>query len=104
MKKLIALAILAIFASSPALAKRGCCSHHGGVSHCGDSGYYICNDGEESPTCTCDASFSEPTEQQNKLPSVKALFSQRSDSPFPPKILLGGNMKTPASDRINDNA
>lgn len=100
MKKLIALAILAIFASSPALAKRGCCSHHGGVSHCGDSGYYICNDGEESPTCTCDASFSEPDEQQNKLPSVKALFSQRSDSPFLPKILLGKKSKEVVVEKV----
>ena len=34
-------------------AQRGCCSWHGGVSHCGSSGYYICKDGTRSPTCTC---------------------------------------------------
>ncbi|MFZ3137530.1 MAG: choice-of-anchor D domain-containing protein [Thermodesulfovibrionales bacterium] len=34
-------------------AKSGCCSHHGGVAYCGSSGYYICNDGTRSPTCTC---------------------------------------------------
>ncbi len=33
--------------------KSGCCSHHGGVSFCGGSGYYICKDGTRSPTCTC---------------------------------------------------
>lgn len=31
----------------------GCCSHHGGVAYCGKSGYFICNDGTQSPSCTC---------------------------------------------------
>lgn len=34
-------------------ASRGCCSWHGGISHCGENGYYICNDGTQSPSCTC---------------------------------------------------
>lgn len=34
-------------------AKRGCCSHHGGVAYCGSIGRYVCNDGSYSPTCTC---------------------------------------------------
>lgn len=33
--------------------KQGCCSHHGVVAYCGQSGYFICNDGTQSPTCTC---------------------------------------------------
>ena len=33
--------------------RSGCCSHHGGVAYCGKSGYYICNDGSQSPSCTC---------------------------------------------------
>lgn len=33
--------------------RSGCCSHHGGVAYCGESGYYICNDGTQSPSCTC---------------------------------------------------
>ena len=33
--------------------RSGCCSHHGGVAYCGKSGYYICNDGTQSPSCTC---------------------------------------------------
>lgn len=39
-------------------AARGCCSHHGGVSYCGNSGYYICNDGTQSPSCSCSSSSS----------------------------------------------
>jgi len=39
-------------------AARGCCSWHGGISHCGDNGYYICNDGTQSPSCTCYSSGS----------------------------------------------
>lgn len=87
MKKLLILTIVALFVSSPALAKRGCCSHHGGVSHCGDNGYYICNDGKQSPSCTCDSSFSEP-EQQTYVPSIKVLFEHRSSSPLLPKFLI----------------
>lgn len=34
-------------------ANRGCCSRHGGVSYCGNNGYYICNDGSQSPSCIC---------------------------------------------------
>ena len=34
-------------------ARRGCCSHHGGVSGCSSSGRQVCRDGTLSPTCTC---------------------------------------------------
>lgn len=33
--------------------RSGCCSRHGGVSHCGKSGYFICGDGTQSPSCRC---------------------------------------------------
>lgn len=47
--------LLAIFNPINVEAKRGCCSHHGGVSHCDTSiGMYICNDGSVSPSCTCE--------------------------------------------------
>ena len=36
------------------LARRGCCSHHGGVCGCDEaSGMIKCCDGTLSPTCTC---------------------------------------------------
>ena len=36
------------------LARRGCCSHHGGVSGCDEaSGMMRCRDGSLSPSCTC---------------------------------------------------
>lgn len=35
-------------------ASKGCCSHHGGISHCGTNNYYICEDGTQSPTCVCE--------------------------------------------------
>lgn len=36
-------------------ARSGCCSHHGGVSHCDTSiGKYRCNDGTVSPSCVCE--------------------------------------------------
>lgn len=56
MKKLFTIFLLAfLFIPTVSEARRGCCSWHGGVSHCGSYGYYICNDGTESPSCTCSA-------------------------------------------------
>ncbi len=37
----------------PQTVERSGCSHHGGVAYCGKSGYFICNDGTQSPSCTC---------------------------------------------------
>jgi len=34
-------------------ARRGCCSHHGGVCGCSSSGRLQCCDGTLSPTCGC---------------------------------------------------
>lgn len=44
-----------IISASAVLARSGCCSWHGGVSHCASNGRYVCNDGTYSPTCTCGA-------------------------------------------------
>lgn len=39
---------------TPALARRGCCSWHGGVCGCDTNvGRQVCCDGTYSPTCTC---------------------------------------------------
>ena len=36
------------------IARRGCCSHHGGVCGCNEAtDRVICCDGTYSPTCTC---------------------------------------------------
>lgn len=48
------LLLISFLIPKPVDAQRGCCSWHGGISHCdGGSGRYICNDGTYSPTCTC---------------------------------------------------
>jgi hypothetical protein len=61
LKSLLPLAFIVVLGStvsSPelALCKSGCCSWHGGVASCGSGGKYMCNDGTESPTCTCGSS------------------------------------------------
>ena len=54
MKKIVFLVLITfLMAPSFVFANRGCCSWHGGISHCGNNGYYICNDGSQSPSCTC---------------------------------------------------
>lgn len=52
-KVLIVFICLFLFIPLEINAKRGCCSHHGGVSGCNAFGRQICNDGTLSPSCTC---------------------------------------------------
>lgn len=48
------LTFLVLFASFTTEARRGCCSHHGGVDHCDrDRGVQVCRDGSDSPSCGC---------------------------------------------------
>ena len=49
----IVFLIYTMFSSGTALAWRGCCSHHGWQSYCGSNWMRVCNDGTESPSCTC---------------------------------------------------
>ncbi len=52
------LIVMIIFTSntSKTYAGRGCCSWHGGQAYCGSNGKWICQDGTESPSCTCSTS------------------------------------------------
>lgn len=35
-------------------ARSGCCSYHQGVAHCHEAtGYWLCRDGTDSPSCRC---------------------------------------------------
>lgn len=59
MKQILSILIISVFFIPINInAARGCCSWHGGVDYCGDGGYYICNDGTQSPSCTCQSSKS----------------------------------------------
>lgn len=55
-KKLLFLILVIILFPTIVNAKRGCCSHHGGVAGCSSDGRQICRDGTLSPTCTCSSS------------------------------------------------
>lgn len=57
MKKVFLSILLFILFIGNVEAKRGCCSHHGGVSGCSASGRQICNDGTLSPSCTCTPTY-----------------------------------------------
>ncbi len=54
MKKIFFILCCVILFPINVLARRGCCSHHGGVAGCGANGRQICNDGTYSPSCTCE--------------------------------------------------
>lgn len=58
MKKFLLFIVLIFILPINGYAKRGCCSWHGGVSHCAENGRYVCNDGTYSPSCTCTPSVS----------------------------------------------
>ncbi len=73
MKKIICLVIIlfviclifSISINKTSYASRGCCSWHGGVSYCGSNGYYICNDGTQSPSCRCSSTSLEDNNNDN---------------------------------------
>ena len=72
-KGLLSVVVICLL-SSPAFAQRGCCSHHGGVASCGSDGYEQCNDGSESPSCTCDNN-ARPEEGTAKKGEEDILFT-----------------------------
>lgn len=47
-------------AATNVYARRGCCSHHGGVSGACRSGMQVCNDGSLSSSCECESVSSSP--------------------------------------------
>lgn len=53
MKKRLVFILLLLCLPNVVYAKRGCCSHHGGVAGCSSNGRQICRDGTLSPSCTC---------------------------------------------------
>lgn len=60
--------ILFLLIGVPAEAQRGCCSWHGGVSHCDVSvGRKVCNDGTYSPSCTCGSQGSYSYSNQDAI-------------------------------------
>lgn len=58
MRKFLLFLFLILIFPDVIYAKQGCCSWHGGVSHCGSNGRYVCNDGTYSPSCACTPSVS----------------------------------------------
>lgn len=53
MKSIKILLLIILLMPISVYAKRGCCSHHGGVVGCSSGGRQICADGTFSPSCTC---------------------------------------------------
>lgn len=63
-KIIFILAIIIIATSNISLAKRGCCSWHGGVVGCDTRiGKQVCRDGTYSPSCTCEKEKSHYNER-----------------------------------------
>lgn len=57
-KKLFYMIVVSVFIMPIMVnARRGCCSHHGGVAGCSSSGRQICADRTLSPTCTCSPGY-----------------------------------------------
>lgn len=62
-KKVILIILLFVLFPYVVNAKRGCCSHHGGVAGCSSSGMQICKDGTLSKTCTCTPTSASSTKK-----------------------------------------
>ncbi len=62
-------------------ARSGCCSHHGGVSHCDASiGMYICNDASVSPSCGCE--YVAPSTTKRKTTKVTTVRTTTNNVPI----------------------
>ena len=59
-------------------ARRGCCSNHGGVSHCND-GVLICNDGASS-SCGCKSSSYQSSTSSESDSKINFDFNKKSFS------------------------
>lgn len=88
MKKYLFFLILCTFLllGQTTLAGRGCCSRHGGVSHCDTSiGRQVCNDGTYSPSPSCNCGDPPPPPpkitSQDKLKIVFKINSVKDDYP-----------------------
>lgn len=57
------------FAANQVYAQQGCCSWHGGISHCAANGRYVCNDGTYSPNCPCGAPTYTYTPPAPRIPA-----------------------------------
>lgn len=80
-KKMLLITVISLLSTS-AIARSGCCSHHGGVAACGSDGYEQCNDGSESPSCTC-ADYDKPRDNPEQSKRGNDLFTQnRQVTPF----------------------
>lgn len=73
-KEMLLITVIGLLSTS-AFARSGCCSHHGGVAACGSDGYEQCNDGSESPTCTC-ADYDKPGNNPIQKKQGSDLFTQ----------------------------
>jgi hypothetical protein len=63
---LISVALIAILFCFNAQARRGCCSHHGGVNYCDrNQDRLVCMDDTYSPTCGCEMD-ANPSKQTAK--------------------------------------
>ena len=71
MKKVVGCFLLIIFLIPINVsARRGCCSHHGGVSGACQNGYQVCNDGTTSPSCTCSGGLSSSSSSSSSTKQV----------------------------------
>jgi hypothetical protein len=70
--KLFSIAFLTLI-SHTAEAGRGCCSWHGGVSHCDSSvGRLVCADFTYSPSCSCEIKYKQSS--RNRRSSLRRVF------------------------------
>lgn len=68
MKKYLCFVFICMFImTSDVYARRGCCSHHGGVVGCTSFGMQLCRDGTSSPTCGCESSVVSGCTNKNAI-------------------------------------
>lgn len=77
--------LIMIISTSDVLARRGCCSWHGGVCGCSESGRQICCDGTLSPSCVCSGGVRDkanPQSSKQAETAQKIKVTKMSDSKY----------------------
>lgn len=94
-------AAILLLASTSVYAKTGCCSKHGGVAGCDNStGYQLCKDGTNSPSCTC----SGQTVKQTKTTAAKKSYTTAAKPASKSTVMTQTTLEKAKTGKAKDKA
>lgn len=104
MKKLLLLLVfvISILFIDNAFAGRWCCSHHGWQAYCWNNWMWQCNDGTQSPSCTC-SSPRKTTIESSITPQVNNKVTTTPTTSTIEKVATQSAISTIASNQTKES-